>query len=230
MIDTKDNKTRKPEKFFFDMNCFDDGYVEEVIPEEPPPPVFSLQELDAAKKESYDRGRREALAEAQASREKHIADLVGTINKNFKTLFDAETARESRFEREAVLLAREIFRKLFPSLNARQGPNEVEEAIDAVLERRKDAPEIVIEVHPDYSEAIGKRLESSASALHGARINVSGNAALGPGDCRMNWNDGGARRDATGIAEEIHKHLEQLLAGRAALQDNESMDTEGEAQ
>lgn len=230
MADTKE-KTRKPQKFLFDMNCFDEGYVEEVIPEEPPPPVFSEQEVEAARKEGYERGRREAAAEAQASRERHIADLLGTIGKNFRTLFDAETAREGRFEREAVELARTIFTRLFPALNARQGPDEVEEVIATVLESRKEAQEIVIEVHPDYSESIAKRLENTAGSLQGgARISVSGNAALGPGDCRMNWNDGGARRDATGIAEEIHRQLEQLLAERAALKDNGSRNTEGEDQ
>lgn len=224
-------KTRKPQKFLFDMNCFDEGYVEEVIPEEPPPPVFSGQELDAARKEGYERGRREALAEAQASREKHIADLVATIGKNFKTLFEAEAARESRFEREAVELARTIFSRLFPVLNERHGPNEAEEVIAAVLEGRKEAQEIIIEVHPDYSDSIAKRLEGAAGALRsGAKISVSASESLGPGDCRMRWHDGGARRDATGIAEEIHRQLEQLLAARAALKDNGTMDTEGEDQ
>ena len=163
----------------------------------------------------------------QRSRDKLVADLLGTIKANFQILFATEEERESRFEREAVLLAREIFAKLFPALNARQGPNEVEKAIAYVMESRKETQEIRIEVHPDYCESIEKKLESTAKSLQGGRITVAGNPALGPGDCRMSWNDGGARRDSTGIAEEIHRQLEQLLADRAALKDNGNRTTEG---
>ena len=80
MIDTKDKKTRKAEKFFFDVNHFDDDFEEEIEEEEPPPPVFSEDELTAAKDAAYRRGRQEALAEAEASREKQIATLIGVIN------------------------------------------------------------------------------------------------------------------------------------------------------
>ena len=222
MSDTKE-KTRpqKPQKFFFDQNCFDDDYVEEIIPEEPPPPTFSEDELEAARREGYDRGRREATAEAQASREKHIATLLETISNHFQTLFTAEAQRAALYEAEAVALARAIFVKLFPALNERGGLSEIEAVIDKVLENQPQQHEIVIEVHPDYADSIEQRLDALRVLLpNGAQISVTGRDNLGPGDCRMLWDHGGGGRDATSLAQEIHSQLEHMLADRPVLHDN----------
>lgn len=232
MADTKE-KTRpqKPQKFFFDQNCFDDDFEEEVIEEEPPPPVFNEEELAAAKDESYKRGRAEALAEAEASREKHIATLLGTIEKHFQTLFNAEQLRASQYENEAVLVTRTIFEKLFPALNEKEGLNEIESVIISVLEKQREQHDIVIEVHPDYTDSIDARLEKIKPTLSPhSKITVAPAESLGPGDCQMRWNDGGAHRDITSLTEEIHRQLEHMLADKPTLQDNkEEIAVEDEA-
>lgn len=222
MPDTKDKpKPNKAQKFFFDQNFFDDDYEEEIIEEEPPLPMFSEQELESARKESYDRGRREAMAEAQASREKHIADLVGTISQSFQTLFAAESERQACYEAEAVAVARTIFAKLFPALNDRHGLDETAAMIETTLNRLKDELEIIIEVHPDYKDDITARLETIDHEFRKTNIiTVTGNDTLGPGDCRMRWHDGGAQRDISGLTEEIYRQLEHMLADKPLLQDN----------
>jgi flagellar assembly protein FliH len=221
MAKNDDILTAKPKKFFFDVNNFNDDYeepVEEVIP---PPPTFSEAELEAARKESYDRGKKDGLAEAQASREKFVSGILETISKNFATLFNAEQERESRYETESIVLARAIFRKLFPSLNARHGLAEVETVIGRVLEGSREQARINIEVHPDYINDIEAHARHILAGLHGAgEVVVGGNFALGPGDCRLQWDSGGGQRTATIIATEIEKELARVLADRAGLHDN----------
>lgn len=214
----------KARKFLFDANCFDDGYVEEIVEVEPPPPSFSEAELEQVRTASYAHGKKDGLAEAEAARDKRVADLLHTISRDMKTLFSSETARYVRYEEEAVSLAIAVFRKLFPALNETHGLDEIERAIAAVLERRRDDHEIIIEIHPDYSDSIRDRLQQSRSV---GKITVKSNETLGPGDCRMHWNNGGAERSATALAEEIHKKLEHMLAGRALLRDNETVDADG---
>lgn len=223
MIASKDKKTKtgNPKKFLFDQNCFDEDFEEEVIVEEPPPPTFSEQELEAARKEGYERGRANGLAEAAASREKQVATLLGTIGSSFKTLFEAEALRNDQYEGEAVLVARTIFTRLFPTLNKKHGLNEVEEVINRVLQSQKDAPEIIIEVHEDFRDAVEERLGSLTGDMPAnCKITVTGKADLGTGDCRMRWNNGGAARDITSLAEEINRQLEHILADKPSLQDN----------
>lgn len=223
MIASKDKKTKigNPKKFLFDQNCFDEDFEEEVIVEEPPPPTFSEQELEAARKEGYDRGRADGQAEAAASRQKQVAALLGTISSSFKTLFEAEALRNDQYEGEAVVVAHTIFARLFPALNKKFGLDEVEEVIDRVLKGQKDAPEIIIEVNEAFRDAIQERLETLAPDMPASgKITVTGKADLGPGDCRMRWNNGGAARDISSLAEEIHKQLEHILADKPSLQDN----------
>jgi len=209
----------KPKKYFFDLNNFNDDFGPE--PEVPPPPVFSQEELDGAQKSSYDRGKRDGLAEAKASRDKQVADLVGRIAQNFSTLFAAEDARMSLYESETICLARAIFERLFPGLNERHGLAEVERVIMGVLESHRMRPEIVIEVAPDYVEPVRISINEALKGAHGnGSCAVEGNPALGPGDCRMRWNDGGAERGAARIAGQIAEVLEQTLADRRSLRDN----------
>ena len=54
---------------------------------------------------------------------------------------------------------------------------------------------------------------------------VAGNDQLGAGDCLFHWKDGGALRNATRIAEQIAEHLDQTLAERPALKDNEVIES-----
>ncbi len=227
MTETKKKTVpRKAQKFFFDVNHFDDDFEEEVIFEEPPPPVFSEEELAAAKEAAFNQGREEALAEAKASRGKYVADLLGTVTAHFQTLFAAEQLRATQYEGEAVLLAHAIFEKLFPTLNRKQGLNEIETMITTVLNNQRNQQEIIVEVHPDYSDSIQKLLETLTGTLQDSgKITVRGNDKLGPGDCRMVWDDGGAGRDVTKISEEIHRQLEHMLADKPTLQDNRGQDS-----
>jgi flagellar assembly protein FliH len=213
----QDTKIRK---FLFDANNFD------MRPEDMPP-VFSSDELGAARQEAFEQGRRAGHAEAAAQREKLVADLLGRITQNFSTLFEAESRRAGLYEAETLFLARAIFGRLFPGLNERHGLDEVTRAITTVLEGQRAQPEIVIEVHPDYTGDIRQFLSSALKAANEGICTVTGNPDLGPGDCRMRWEDGGATRSATRICEQIAHVFEQTLADRPILRDNggDSSDT-----
>lgn len=223
-----ENITAKPQKFFFDVNNFDDD-IEEIVEEElpPPPPTFSEAELEAARQQGYDQGKRDGLAEAQASREKFVSGVLDTISRNFATLFEAEHERAHRHESEAVHLARAIFRKLFPRLNDRHGLDEVNGVIARVLESHREQPGIIVEVHPDVVADVEIHLRAAVAGLHGAGgCTVTGNPALGPGDARLQWESGGASRSAGRLAAEIEKELDQVLADRRILHDNDYSDIE----
>ena len=224
---TKRNTSPKAQKFLFDQNCFDDGYVEEPEFVEPPPPTFSEAELEAAKQEFYARGKKDGLEEARISREKFVADLMQKISRDFATLFAAESARASLYEAEAVYLARAVFARLFPGLNERHGLEEVEQVIIKTLENARGLPEITVEVSPDYVESVQQRIAATAEALSAAGIcRIAGNETLKAGDCRLIWQDGGGARSAETIAAQIGRIFEQTLADRARLRDNGEGDQE----
>ena len=202
----------KTKPFLFDQNDFNDHQV--VIP------VFSGDDLDLARRESVEAGRNAGLSEAKGLREKHIADLLSTVHDNVVRLFGAEAERNARFEAETLFLARGIFTKLFPGLNEREGLSEILRTIGLVLAGQRAQPELVIEIHPDYAGDIRDHLDGALRSVAAGICTIAGDAALGPGDCRLRWEDGGAARSATTLAAEIGRVFEQTLAGRALLRDN----------
>lgn len=212
----------KIRKYMFDLNVFDENYVEEVEPEIPPPPTFSEAELEAARAESFAAGKREGLAEAKAARELYVAKVLETISQSLPKLFSAEAAREKTYEREALALASETFSVLFPLLDSRHGLDETRGVIASVLEDVEGRSEILIEVHPDALEGIEAHVESIRGRLGAARVEVRGAEAFGRGDCKVSWKDGGAVRDATALADKIKIIMEERLAGNGGKVHNEA--------
>jgi len=211
----------KSRKFLFDQNCFDDDYVEEPEFVEPPPPVFSEEELETARKDSYAQGKKDGLEEARVSREKFVSELIQKIQREFKTLFAAESERAALFETESVYLARAVFSRLFPLLNEKNGLAEVEAVIVNALENGRNIPEIIVEVNPDYVESVQQHIAKTAESLSAAgTCRIAANPALKAGDCHLVWQDGGAERSADAIADQIAQIFEQTLADRARLPDN----------
>lgn len=212
-------------KFMFDVNDFDEKDEADILPEEPPPPppppTFSEAQMEAARREGLARGRQEAAAEAEASRERRVADLLETISREFSTLFAAEDLRNAQYEAESVRLSLAILQRLFPAMNQKYGLGEIQRAISDVLEKQRAQVVIKLEVQPDYVETIRDHVQRVLKQANiTGECQVSGNQALGPGDVRMSWPDGGAFRESAVMAEDIERHLQVILAERPRLRDN----------
>jgi flagellar assembly protein FliH len=202
----------------------DFGAPEPVEEGPPPPPMFSEEELAAAKAASFEQGRTAGRGEADASREKYVAGVMAQIGQKAEQIFAAENEREAKFESEVVALTASIFQKLFPGLNERQGLAEIERIISDVLESQQQQPELIIEVTPDDVDDVKAHVANMARGLHGkGACLVQPNPALGKGDCRMFWNDGGAIRDIAGLTAQIAARLDETLEGRPRLRDNEQI-------
>lgn len=214
----------KARKFLFDINNFDDKKEpEEIVEYIPPPPTFSEAELAAAKQIAFDQGNRQGHAEAQESFEKQTADMLGIIRDHLRILFDEEDRRANQFEKEAVQLAYTIFAKAFPAMNEKQGLDEVRRAIENVLETVHEQPEIIIEVPPAYVDAIQSHIDGLLRRDGGPRCVIRANDGLSAGSCRLAWVNGTASRNGMQLAEQIHHKIEQVLADKAILPDNDEV-------
>lgn len=206
---------KKTNKFLFDLNIFDEDFEEEVQEEDvpPPPPTFSEEELEAARREGYERGRKDALEESARSREQYVASQLEEITRKLPALFEAERQRERRYEDEAVIVATLAFRKTFPALNARHGLDEVLAVIRDTLRGLEGRKKIVIEVATDAADGVDERLADIASGM-ALDIEIRGAGDLSDGGCRLRWEDGGAVRDADSIARAIEDRIQTTLSAR----------------
>jgi flagellar assembly protein FliH len=213
----------KGQKYFFDLNNFDQPDVKEIDPDlPPPPPVFSLEEIGSAQQESFAQGREAGIAAERNSREHYIAAQVETLNAEIRALLLAEQMREKRFEREVLTLCHGLMSKLFPVMAASGGCAEIESMIEKVLSTQTSS-KIVIEVPiADVEEIYAKLL--TMKDVEG-RFEVTGAADLSTGSCRMSWNDGGAVRDHNCLSAAILQEIEEMLALQGQkVQNSESID------
>ena len=228
MNNRSDTLTRaKSKKFLFDINNFDEPEKEGDAAEVPPPPVFSEAELDQAKNEAHAKGKRDGYADSQASIEKQISDTLANIRDNMRMLFEEEERRARVFEKEAVQLAVTIFARSFPALNARFGLEEVQSAISSILETVRELPEIIVETGFHDADTIQKHIDTVLKTEGGPKCTVRGTDSLGAGQCRLIWNCGSAMRDGPRLAEEIQHKIEQVLADKAILTDNQKVEIHG---
>ncbi len=198
-------------KYLFDLNNFDSGRKQEVDPDlPPPPPVFSLDDMESAEREGYLKGREEAFEEARVSREQYIASQVSGLNDQIRSLLLAEQIREKRFEDEAVYITRALFSKVFPSFSAKHSIDEVIQVIRDVVDLQ-DRAKIIIDVPradlDDIQAQIALLIESS-----NGRLVLNARDDLSTGSCQMHWENGGALREQDALVGAIVTAIEDMLA------------------
>ncbi|MDD3021191.1 MAG: hypothetical protein PHX61_09490 [Alphaproteobacteria bacterium] len=210
-------------KYLFDLNNFDRKKEREVDPDlPPPPPVFSLEDMGAAEKEGYARGHQEALEEARVSREQYIASQVSGLNDQIKSLLLTEQMREKRYEEEVARLTLSLFSKIFPSMSAKHSIDEMLQVIRQVI-AKQPRTSILIKVPQadlgDIASHIALLIESSNGL-----VSITGVDDLGPGSCKLSWENGGAFRDQTALVDELTAGIEDVLAPKAQKSQNNESD------
>ncbi|HNQ92429.1 MAG TPA: FliH/SctL family protein [Alphaproteobacteria bacterium] len=218
-------------KYFFDANNFDNPNArdrDEDLP--PPPPVFSLEELGAAKDVSFELGREQGIEEARVSREQYIASQISGIHDQIRALLLAEQMREKKFEEDVLSLCRALLTRIFPSLAAAHSIDEILNVVRNIL-AQQDQAKIIIEVPAaDFAE-ISASLELLIESEQG-RIQITQADDLEMGSCRMKWENGGALRDQGMLVDAVLKEIEDGLAPKAQKSDNSESEndvTEGDS-
>ncbi|SEH45543.1 FliH/SctL family protein [Magnetospirillum fulvum] len=179
----------------------------------PPPPTFSEEDLQLVRDSAFEEGRRRGLDEATQATERQLADAVTLLASGFAALTEAEARSADEAQRVAARVAMAVLRKVLP---AACEANAFEEVIRTVLDcfsNVLDEPRIIVRVVPDLVDPVRERLEAQASQ-HGfeGRVVVQADPRLPPGDCRVEWTDGGAERDQVRLIADIEAAVERALA------------------
>ncbi len=205
-------------KFLFDTS-FDQVRPPEPKPEassapvEPPEPSFTESDLAAAREEGVAAGRAAAAAEAQATIERATATALEDIGRGLDTLIRAQTEAGESFLRTALETAVAITRKLHPELARRHGLVEVEGVLGHCLETLRDEPRLVIRVEDGLLDPLGAQIETlTRSAGFEGRVVLLADETIAPGDCRVEWADGGAERNSAALWEDIETAIRRALA------------------
>lgn len=201
---------RTPAKFLFD-NDFGRSTR--------PPGAVQLAEHQLALTEAESRGYRNgyaaAQAEAAAANERQMAAALGRAAASLQALARGLAATQAQLEAEAVEVAVAVASRLASALVAREPLAEMAALVSDCLMHLAGTPHVVVRVNEGiYDAASSKLQELAAAAGFGGRLIVMGEPSVAPGDCRVEWAEGGAIRDRAAVAALIAQAVERYLAAR----------------
>ncbi|MEQ8370534.1 MAG: FliH/SctL family protein, partial [Alphaproteobacteria bacterium] len=187
--------------FMFDLS-FDDPASERAAQREVV--RFTEAELEEARQKSLAEGRALGVAEAQASIESRLAAVTARLGESMASLSDMVAAERSLRIQEAMTIARTVTMKALPALAEQTAESQVSHLVQTCMEQLIEEPRIVVRVHPALLDAIKDRSdELAATTGFSGKIVVIAEDGFAADDCRVEWADGGAKRDRRSLMAAI---------------------------
>jgi flagellar assembly protein FliH len=182
-------------------------------------PTITVVEAERRREDAEAQAHRKgfALGQAQArgEAEQRIAAALGVIGDGLSRLDQSLGGIEARLETEAVEVAVAVAAKLAPQLIAREPFAEISALANECFHQLVTAPHIVIRVGNDiYDDAKDKLEEIARAKGFEGRLVVLADEAMAPGDCRIEWADGGVNRDSAATLSAIDDVVGRYVAAR----------------
>ena len=146
----------------------------------------------AAHRRGYDDARTDADIEAERRTTLALEAIAASLAEASTTL----KAIEARLECEAVDVAVAVARKLAPALVGGEPFAEISALASSCFRELIAAPHVAVRVNDELYAAIREKLEAIARGRgFEGRLVVLAEAEVAPGDCRIEWADGGINRN-----------------------------------
>lgn len=199
-----------PTKFLFDVD-FASGAERK--------PVIALDEharkLAEAEKAAHQRGYSEAERGAKAEADRRTVEALDRIADGIAAANGKLAAIETRLECEAVEVAVAVARKLAPALIGREPFAEISALASDCFRQLVTAPHIAVRVNDALYATAREKLDDIVRARgFEGRLVVLAESDIAPGDCRIEWADGGINRDGARLDGAIGEAVARYLAAR----------------
>ena len=197
---------RSPAKFLFDNDFAASARSKSSL---------TLVEHAAKLAEAEAASFRDGFAAAKDEAEHRAAATLERISGALDGLARGLSAVEARLETEAVEVAVAVARKLASELIAREPYAEIAALAADCFRHLVAAPHVVVRVNDQLLAGARERLEETmrGSGFDG-RLVVLAEPEIAPGDCRIEWADGGIKRDRAAIEAAVDEAVARYIAGR----------------
>jgi flagellar assembly protein FliH len=200
-------------KFLFDVD-FAKGAVLK-----PAEPMITLAEHTAKMTEAEANGFRKGYANAQthakAEADRRVAAAMERISAAIAGAIGALEAVEARLECEAVEVAVAVARKLAPALIVREPFAEIAALAGECFRQLASSPHIAVRVNDALYAVTREKLDEIARARgFEGRVVVLAEPEIAPGDCRIEWADGGVNRNTTKTEAAIGEAVTRYVGAR----------------
>jgi flagellar assembly protein FliH len=196
-----------PAKFLFDNDFAAGGRSSK--------PTISLTEHAAKVAQAEAAAHARGFADAQTTAEHKAAATLERIAGLLQGLDRSLAAVEARLETEAVEVAVAVARKLVPALIAREPLAEISALASDCFRHLVASPHVVVRVNEALHASAHERLEEIIRRLSlESRLVVLGEPEIAPGDCRIEWADGGICRDNAALTATIDQAVHRYISAR----------------
>jgi flagellar assembly protein FliH len=171
---------------------------------------FTQAQLDGAREEGYIAGHGAALEEAGTAREHYVADAINLIAQNLEKLDEQQKAANTALADLAMRMIYGITQRLLPPFAHAHAVDNIELFVREVLPIAVGEPRILVRAHEMIAADLQERLkEVFMRASFQGTYSVITDYELQPGDCRLEWDGGGAERNEARIWRDIR----EIVAG-----------------
>jgi flagellar assembly protein FliH len=171
--------------------------------------------LAEAEARGYRAGVNAAEVPARTEAERRLVLAFERIAGGVEQLRASLKRVEDTFEAEAVEVALAVGRKLAADLIEKEPFAEITALADQCFREMISAPHIVVRVNTELYSDAKQRLEEIARARgFEGRLVVMSEGDIAPGDCRIEWADGGLKRDRAATEAAIADAVGRYVAAR----------------
>jgi flagellar assembly protein FliH len=162
--------------------------------------AYTTEEIDALSSKAREQGLKSGQVRAAEQQAQEVGKLVLALRD---VLARSSKATEDVRE-EASLIALAAARKLAGHAIDALPSADVEDVLRYALRQALGEPRIVLHASPKVAEILRPKLAEIAheEGFEG-RVAVTGDAAMGHADCRIEWRGGGAERSQAAIEAAI---------------------------
>ena len=184
-------------------------------------PTITLVEAERRRVDAESIAHRNGFAAGQAQAQSEIAQntasALAVIADGLDRIHRALGEIETRLETEAVEVAVAVAGKLAPELIAREPFAEISALATECFRHLVKTPHVSVRISADLYAAGKDKLEEIAQARgFEGRLVVQPDAALAPGDCRIEWSEGGVNRDRAAMLAVVDDVVARYVAARTA--------------
>ncbi|MCT4654511.1 MAG: FliH/SctL family protein [Cohaesibacter sp.] len=225
----------QPAPFLFDLDFSapPEPEIEEVIEEIPPEPMITVAEherlLAQIRQEAYEQGLLEAQTAREQTAQEKNADLQQAILNEISMVYTEVGTLLARLEKDASQLAFAFASRFAEKLVAQEPKAEIQALLHQVLSPLRETPHISIHLNPEIAQEIEQaaREQMEAIGFTGTLV-IQADEAIMPGDCEVQWIDGGIGRNLRAAIRQAESLLEQHFAHIPDEEDSQEDDQEND--
>lgn len=165
-------------------------------------PVFSAEDVEAARRAGYAEGMAAGRAMVQGAREAALDGLLAAIRTALADAAREATRRADDIGRELARMLTASLAAVLPDLVRRHGGAEISRLVHELLPPMALEPEIRVQVAPDDEAMLTADLDRLSPEI-AARVRIVADAAMAAGDVAIVWKDGRAGRDGAALRRRL---------------------------